>query len=90
MHLAVGPGLPVLEEVHLEFEVRVVEGDAVEIAQPVMHAVRVGVLMALHRAGVHPLGRLHPLEQRLVVRRLTPEDEAHIERFQQLDVCAIH
>ena len=86
LFLAVGAGLPVLEEVHLQFEVRVVERRRVEISEPVMHTVFVGVLMGLHRAGVDPLGRLHPLEQRLVVSRLRPHDEAHVELLQQLDV----
>ena len=87
--LAVGPGLPVFEEVHLQLEVRVVERGGVEVAEPVMHALGIGVLDVLHRAGVHPLGRRHPLEQRLVVARLRPEDEAHVERFQQVDVRSV-
>ena len=87
--LAVGAGLPVFEEVHLQLEVRVVERDIVEVSEPVVHALGIGVLDVLHRAGVHSLGRRHPLEQRRVVGRLRPHDEAHVERFQQFDVRSI-
>ena len=83
------PLLPVLEEVHLQVEVRVIERHTIEIAKAVPHLFRIGALDMAHRLGAHPLGGLHPLEQRLVVRALRAQEEAQLQLFQLLDMGTI-
>ena len=88
---AVRPPFPAFEEVHLEVHVRVVQRRPVRPPEAMLHALRVRRLPALRarlRAGRRNrrLQLVHPREQRLVVARLRPQHEAHVQLLQQTDV----
>jgi hypothetical protein len=83
-HLAVGLGLPVLQEVDLQIEVGVVEGGAVEVAEPMVDTALIG-----HLVGRRGRGLGHPLEQELVVVRLGTQDETQVQGLQLADVGGV-